>query len=124
MENDDADYILLESPCPTLECKDDRELRKWCHAICGSRSQINSEGMVRCSSCKKASIITTWRFACEKHANDYRPVDIMGLTAAILIMRSVSTDVGDRQWYSRLLKTVSTMVLKQSEDDAQFHLKS
>ena len=110
-----SEYKPVFVSCPAYKC-DDKEPGFWSHGGgCKNRTELNSDAMLRCSTCKKPNSVLNWKWACEKHENEFRPVDAMGIMHAIGVMRSMSTDLSQKAWGDRLGKSIKKELM--SRDD-------
>ena len=109
------EYHQLKCPCPAMDCENERTI-EWAHKDCGHYSELNSEADMRCSLHKDTiACILEWRFACEKHSNEYRKIDPLGLTFSIGMMRSMAKDTKDKAWAALLSKAVTKKVMDKPE---------
>ena len=116
------DFMLLISPCPVPQCKDDKEMRTWGHGAdgCGAPAEISSEAFVRCSVHKKASSILRWKFACKKHITEYMKGDVLGLVMAATVIRAQATGKKEKNWARKLTRSLSKLTeddMKREEED-------
>ena len=108
-----TEYQKLSCPCPAIDCENERTI-DWVHSDCGARSELNSDADLRCEKhTDTLQCILNWRFSCEKHANEFREVDPLGLTFSLGMMRSMAKDVNDKAWAARLSKKVTEKVMGQ-----------
>ena len=114
-------FVQLKTTCPTMGCQHRQEVISWAHAGCGAHTELNSQGMLRCSKhTEVVDSILKWRFACRHHVNEFLPVDPIALAQAITVLRSQSENVEDRFWYRRLVKSISKLMqeeLDEMDDD-------
>ena len=96
------EYRDLISTCPASQC-DNKDTVKWAHASCGTQMKISQQADLYCSSCRTESFILDWRFACGKHENEFRVIDVIALVGALTVLKSQG-HAHDRAWYDLMTK--------------------
>jgi hypothetical protein len=104
-----ATYYDLKIRCPACLAngKQSGPPSQWFHAKpgCNGKLQIGDDAQFRCVKCNEASHIKNWRYACESHQSDYRPVPAAHFASAIATAGQV-TNIAGRQWLIDLLENM------------------
>ena len=100
----------FSTPCPVAMCAHDNKIKDWVHASCGSRMQINSLAQLRCWKHQKVEEFIKWKFACERHENQFLEPDEMGLIHSASILRAAAKTDEEEAWCLTLLESIQRMV--------------
>ena len=107
------DFLSVSCPCPAFDCDNMRKI-DWVHANCGERSEMNSDADMRCCKHHETnSCILEWRFSCEKHTNEFRHIDPLGLVFSLGMMRSMMKDTNQKAWADRLNKSMMSKIIQK-----------
>ena len=98
----------LYCPCPSCTTPETKEMSNWYHP-CGSKWEIDENGIIRCTGCHQTKHISKEQFQCANHEAKlpcpFRLVYVLG----IIVERTYSKD---REWSDKLTKSIGEYVVK------------
>jgi hypothetical protein len=98
-------YLPLRAMCPVLGCGD-KTVHSWLHAGCGSNTEMNSKGRLRCSTHTNIEhSIFDWLFQCTSYSNQYMPCDHSKLFSA-LALTSEYHIAENKDWAEALMENL------------------
>jgi hypothetical protein len=105
-------YLPLFSPCPVSGCGD-KTVYRWVHAGCGSQTELNSDGKLRCSSHTYSEYwIFDWLFQCKTYSNEFKAVDQSKLITALALISEYQKDE-HRDWAEKLMDNLTIERMKR-----------
>lgn len=94
--------------CPVVDCGD-RTIYNWIHHNCGMPTELNSDGMLRCSYSSHHhtnSSIFDWLFQCKARSNDFSPCDKNKLLTILALTLEYQT-AANKDWTDLLIDNLS-----------------
>ena len=102
-------YLPLVLPCPVSGCND-KTVYTWCHAGCGSRTELNSDGKLRCSShTYTEDWVFDWQFKCStgyNHNSGLQYADSCKIICSLALLSDYQKPE-HRDWTERLLDNLT-----------------
>lgn len=99
-------YLSLISPCPVSGCND-KTIYNWYHANCGSRTEINSDGKLRCSSHTYTEAwVFDWLYQCESYSNQYLAANTTKIITVLALMTEYQKDE-HQAWAEKLMDNLT-----------------
>ena len=105
-------YLPLISRCPVSSCED-MTVYTWLHAGCGSRTELNSDGKLRCSSHTYIEDwVFDWQFKCRSNSNEYLPADKCKFITAFALLSEYQKPE-HRDWTEKLLCNLTLEIMRR-----------
>lgn len=101
-----TDFRPMITKCPAVGCQQTEDVH-WKHSSCETKVKINSEGIVRCSTCSFDWQVLQANWACTRHVGEYRPTDRSMIASALIIAFQVGEKSSEGDWKMRLIRSVS-----------------
>lgn len=105
--NEETVWFDLVIRCPAC-IKEEREPGpegQWYHAADDGKIQVGNNAEYRCRRCEHHSHVKDWRYACERHATEYRPTTAAALANALSVAGQI-TSTGGRRWMQQFLENL------------------
>lgn len=102
-----AQYFDLVMRCPACiaDGLDGGAPGQWYHHRCDGGLQIGDDACMRCTKCNAVYYVKNWRYACQAHESDFRPVSSAHLASAVSTAGQI-TSLAGRQWMLTFLQNL------------------
>jgi hypothetical protein len=98
-------YLPLRAMCPVLSCGD-KTTYSWVHAGCGSNTEMNSKGRLRCSTHTNIEhSIFDWLFQSKSYSNQFMPCDRNKLITVLALTFEYQT-AENKDWADALMQNL------------------